>query len=108
MGNSIMKVTNTSSQLANTATSYKDALLNRVAGQPMLGPQPISENLSQTDPRILRDVDRKARQILIDTRDDKLLKASLVEIKDKVQAAIDTITNPPPPQDMKIVEVNKL
>jgi hypothetical protein len=45
----------------------------------------------------LWDVDRKARQILIDTRNDKLLSASLAEIREKVCTTINAITNPPPP-----------
>lgn len=109
MGNSITKVTDTSSQLANTASSYKDALLNNVVQQPRPEPQRAVEQPKQAaDPRILRDVDRKTRQILIDTRDEKLLNASLAELKEKVQAAIGAITNPPPPQDTTIVEISKL
>ena len=98
MGSSITKVTDMSSQLANTASSYKDALLNSNAQPPQSQsrPPPTSEQTSQADPRILRDVDRKARQILIDTRDEKLLNASLADIKEKVQTAINAITNPPP------------
>ena len=98
MGSSITKVTDTSSQLANTASSYKDALLNSKVQQPQSqsGPPLASKQPSQTDPRILRDVDRKARQILINTRDEKLLNASLADIKEKVQEAIKAITNPPP------------
>ena len=60
------------------------------------------------DPRILRDIDRNTRQILIDSRDKKLLNASLAELKEKVQAAIGAIMNPPPPQDTTIVEISKL
>lgn len=110
MGSSITKVTDTSSQLANTASSYKDALLNSNAQPPrsQSGPPPTSEQTSQADPRILRDVDRKARQILVDTRDEKLLNASLADIKEKVQTAINAITNPPPPQDVTVLEINKL
>ena len=110
MGSSITKVTDTSSQLANTASSYKDALLNSKVQQPQSqsGPPLASKQPSQTDPRILRDVDRKARQILIDTRDEKLLNASLADIKEKVQEAIKAITNPPPLQNTTVLEINKL
>jgi prefoldin subunit 5 len=105
MGSSIAQVTDTSTQLACTATNYKDALLRSGEHQP----RPRSPvNSPQTDPKILRDVDRKTRQILIDTLDIKILEASLAEIKEKVSAAINSVTNPPPPKDSTIVEVSKL
>jgi DNA repair ATPase RecN len=105
IGNTITQVTDTSSQLANTATSYKDALL-RSEGQQLQLHNP--ERPQQTDPKILRDVDRKSRQILIDTKDAKILEASLVEIKERVSAAINSFTNPPPPEDNTILEISKL
>ncbi|KAN0140613.1 hypothetical protein V8E53_001822 [Lactarius tabidus] len=79
MGNSIAQVTDTSSQLASTATNYKDTLL-KSSEQPRPCKQ---ENPTQTDPKILREVDRKARQILIDMLDPKIQGASLTELKEK-------------------------
>ena len=111
MGNSIAQVTDTSSQLANTATSYKDALLqSREHSHHSQLPQHTHNayNPATTDPKILRDVDRKARQILIDTLDPEITEASLAEIKDKVSAAMAEITSPPPPKDTTILEINKL
>ena len=105
MGNTIAQVTDTSSQLANTATNYKDVLL--MSREQNLRPQ-HSENPLQTDPKIIRDVDRKARQILIDTLDPKITEASLADIKEKVSAVIAQITNPPQPKDTTILEINKL
>ena len=105
MGNTIAQVTDTSSQLANTATNYKDALLMSREQNP----QPrYAENPTQTDPKIIRDLDRKARQILIDTLDPKITGASLADIKEKVSTAIAQITNPPQPKDTTILEINKL
>ena len=105
MGTSIAQVSDMSSQLANTATSYKDTLL-----QSREQPQQAEAAYGTTpaDPRILWDMDRKARQILIDTSDPDIAGASQVAIKEKVSAAIKKITDPPPPQDTTIVEVNKL
>ncbi|KAF8271796.1 hypothetical protein EI94DRAFT_1697817 [Lactarius quietus] len=40
--------------------------------------------LTQADPRVLRDLDRKARQILVDTKDEKLINSSLAAIKEKI------------------------
>ncbi|KAN0139117.1 hypothetical protein V8E53_003119 [Lactarius tabidus] len=108
MGKTIAQVTDTSSHLASTATNYKDALLRSNTQQPQPQPQTPPEKPSQSDLKVLRHVGRKARQILIDTRDDKLLNASLAEIKEKVNAAINTITNPPPPKEATILEISKL
>jgi hypothetical protein len=108
MGKSIAQVTDTSSLLTNTATNYKDTLLKSSMQQPQSRPQHPTEKTSNPDPKVLRDIDRKARQILINTRDKKLLNASLAEIKEKVCAAINSITNPPPPKDTTVIEISKL
>jgi hypothetical protein len=108
MGKSIVQVTDTSMQLASTATNYKDALLKSSEQQTQPRPYPPQEKPSQSDPKVIRDIDRKARQILIDTKDDKLLSASLAEIKEKVHTAISAITNPPPPKEVTILEISKL
>ena len=105
MGKSIAQVANTNSQLENTATSYKEALLK--SGEQRTQ-QRHAENPSQTDPRILRDVERKTRQILIDTSDPKITEASINEIREKVHNAIKTITDPLPPNNVAIVDISKL
>ena len=102
MGNSIAKVSDTSTQLASTASTYKDALINSNAQ--MRG---RTDNSTQIDPRIIRDAERKSRHILIDTMDTKITKASIVEIKEKVSNALKTSTNPPPLQDTTILDINK-
>jgi hypothetical protein len=104
IGTSIAQVTDTSTQLASTATSYKDAL-TKSSEQPCQCGQASS---MQADPKILRDVDRKARQILIDTLDPKIQGASQAEIKEKVSNVIKAITNPPLPKDTTILEISKL
>ena len=105
MGKSLAQVTNTNSQLECTATSYKEALLksNEQQAQPRNSDRP-----SQTDPRILRDVERKTRQILVDTSDPKINDASNNEIKEKVTSAIKAITEPTPSKDTTILDVSKL
>ena len=105
VGNSIAQATDTSSQLANTASSYKDALL-RSREQPQLAEN--TSSATPADPRILRDMDRKVRQILIDTMDPDITGASNTAIKDKVSAAINNITDPPPPKDTTILDITKL
>jgi DNA-directed RNA polymerase specialized sigma54-like protein len=98
MGNSIAKVTDTSSQLASTATNYKDTLLKSNTEQQRTHNPELSP---QADPKILRDIDRKACHILIDMLDIKILEASLAEIKDKVSNTIKSITNLPPPPPLQ-------
>lgn len=56
MGSSIAQVMDMNDQLACTATSYKDTLLKSKEQQPRLQ---RSQEPMQTDPKILRDVDRK-------------------------------------------------
>jgi uncharacterized protein YukE len=84
IGNSIAQVTDTSTQLASTATNYKDTLIK--SSKQTHFPDQISP--AQMDPKILKDVDRKACQILIDTLDPRIQGASHAEIKEKVSAAI--------------------
>ena len=105
VGNSIAQVTDTSSQLANTASSYKDVLLRSREQFPQAE---IAGNKSLADPRILRDMDRKARQILIDTRDPDITGASIAALKEKVSEAIAKITEPPPPKDTTVMDIAKL
>ena len=105
IGKSIAQVLDTSSQLANTATSYKDALLK--SNEQQAHPRDL-ESTPQVDPRVTRDVDRKSHQILIDTLDPKIAEMSLAGIKEKVSATMTAITNPPPPKDFIITEVIKL
>ena len=60
------------------------------------------------DPKLLNEIDCKAKQILIDTSNDKLMGASLAEIKEKVSALINEIADLPPPKDTTILNVSKL
>jgi hypothetical protein len=60
-------------------------------------------------PRLtLREIDRKVHQILINTLNPKILGTSLVEIKEKVSAAINEVTDLPPPKGTTILEISKL
>ena len=102
MGNSIAKVSDTSTQLASTASTYKDALIN---GNTQA--RAVPGNQAQIDPRIIRDVNRNSRQILIDTMDPKITGASIAEIREKVSNTLKTSTSPPPLQDITIEDINK-
>ena len=104
MTKTIGEATTATTNITDTAHSYKQALLQAA---PQVT-QPQQGGASQSDPRIIRDMDRKARQILIDTLDTKILNVSLEEIKEKVRSSIAGISDPPPPQDIGISEINKL
>lgn len=105
MTKTVGEATMATSNITDTTHSYKQVLL-QAALQAAVMPQP--SRTMQADPRILRDIDRKDRQILVDTIDPKVMNASLAEIKEKVHASIATITNPPPPQDTTIIDIGKL
>ena len=122
MSKTINEATTATNQINDTALNYKQALLQSTTQAPQwvqaragnntyvdkTGAPHNIERREQTDPRILRDIDRKARQILIDTIDPSITNASQTEIKEKVNAAIATITTSPPPEDTTVIEVIKL
>ena len=125
MSKSINEATTATSQINDTALNYKQALL-RTTTQAAQAQQVRAnidqhtgeaempawtrhaESHDQVDPKIIRDMDRKARQILIDTMDPDITEASQAEIKEKVNAAIMKITAPTPPKDTTVLEVTKL
>jgi hypothetical protein len=106
MGNNVKAATETSDQLTNMVSLYKEALLNNMAAPSQQ--QCCKRNTTQVDLKILRDVDRKARQILINTVDPKIAGVSLSEIRDKVHDTINGIAHAPLPKDATILEINKL
>ena len=125
MSKSINEATTATSHINDMALNYKQALL-RTAAQ-AVPPMQARVNTKeyaleagqldspydaggsvQTDPRIIRDLDRKSRQILIDTLDPDITGASQADIKEKVTAAIKKITDPTPPEDTTVLEVIKL
>ncbi|KAF8274189.1 hypothetical protein EI94DRAFT_1794404 [Lactarius quietus] len=117
LGNPIAKLTDAGSQLATTTSTYKDVLI-RNGEQPLQSLWSINSSLPQqqwgpgsnpmVDPKIIRDIERKAKQVLINMLDPKIAGASQTEIKEKVSVAINVITDPPPPADITNLEVIKL
>lgn len=129
MSKSITDATTATLQINDTALNYKQALIGTTAQETQV-PQTqqaraifnnehamdmgrpthpyATERYDQVDPKILRDMDRKARQILIETLDPNITGASQAEIKEKVSAAIAKIADPAPPKDTTILEVSKI
>jgi hypothetical protein len=105
IGNSVKETTVASSQLSNTVCSYKDALLTTSNTN---GPatSPASNNTCE-DPRLVRDLDCKQRQLLLELDKEFTEGKSVAELKDKIDAALSCIT-PPPPEGARVQEINKL
>jgi hypothetical protein len=98
----INKVTDTTSQLANTATTYRDALLNKTTSAPNQG------GPNATNPAINAATDRKMRQVLVQLSEADVATLSQGVIMEKATSAIEQITDPPPPEGIAIKEVTKL
>ena len=66
----VVKVTDTTDKIANTAMSYRDPLLTKVD----------SPNRASIDPKVLSDIERRSKQILID--------CSMAEIRDAADTSL--------------------
>ena len=66
--------------------------------------QPATTN---EDPRLMWDLDRKSRQILVKIGKEAVEGKSIVEIKERLEATLRSM-DPTPPEGAKIQEVNKL
>lgn len=78
MDNNLVVVMDTSNKLTCTMSSYKDVL--------MAAPKPAqqtttSKPTSASDPRIIRDQNRKACQVLVDIYNKEVINRSLEELK---------------------------
>jgi hypothetical protein len=98
----VMQVSDSSTQLANTATTYRDALLNGNTGA---GANSRSDN---PDPALNVATSRKARQVMIQLTETDLNTYSHETLMEKATQTIAGITHPPPPEGIKITEITKL
>lgn len=87
----VTKVTDTADQIASTTRTYKDALLNQPSG-------------SVADLKLMDDLERRAKQILVNIHSDDLVCNSTGTIKDKANAAINEIEDEPERPDKVEVE----
>jgi hypothetical protein len=107
MSKSISEATTATSQINDTALNYKQALLcttNRVS-QPQLTKTNADPHTDDTG--IILGIDKKSRQILLDTTKGEDNYMNIYKIKEKAAAALAEIV-PPPPQGAEIQEVIKL
>jgi len=91
----VSKITDTAEKIATDTSKYHDAVLTRPA-------QSIRAN---TDPKVLGDLDRKGRQILVEhigLDGTNALGKSLTELTTKANEAISEIVDSGKPKDIKV------
>ena len=100
LDNKVAKVTGATDQLVAANTPYRDAVLSK-------GPQTLK---AHTDPKVLGDMERKAKQILVeiyDTEGNDTLAKSLTELKDKANETLAAIEDRDKPKDARVDTVLK-
>ena len=111
MSNSIKEATTATTQITDTAHSYKEALLNTAAQAAQRPPPPPSGNRHIVPPtnlgQPLLGIDKKARQILLDNEKGEDNCKNIHEIKEKATEALLGMV-PMPPEGTEIQEVIKL
>ena len=94
------KITEVTNKIASDASPYRNALLSN-------GRQ---TNSGSTDPRVLNDLDRQSKQILVDIFDGEGTNAmgnSLAELVGKANEAIGKIEDANKPKDIKVLAASK-
>ena len=97
----VSKVTKSTDKLASETVTYRDALLAT----------PKQANKVSTDPRILSDMDRKARQILVeifDTEGNNTLEKSVTELVKKANEVLASLQGADKPKDIKVLTALKM
>ena len=96
----IGKVTDTADKIATKTSKYQDAVLSK----------PAQSNRSNTNPKVLGDLEYKARQILImihNTAGNDTLNKSITELTTKANEAIGTIEAMDKPKEAKVKTIFK-
>ena len=96
----VSKVTNATGRLADTMQSYRDALVSRQ----------MSPNKSSIDPKVLSDMERRDRQILVDIYDEEgtcTMDSSLSDLLDKANVTLDKMSDGSKPEKVKVEGVHK-
>ena len=107
MNKTISEATTATSQINDTALNYKQALLQTATRAPQTQETRASTEHRNTDAGLTLGIDKKARQILLDTAKGEDNCMNIYEIKEKAAAALADIV-PPPPQGAEVQEVIKL
>jgi len=96
LASKVSKVTDTTDKIASNTNSYQSALLSK----------PAQPNKTATDPKVLSDMECKARQILMDIYDkdeDNILSKSLTDIIEKANETIAGLKCASKPKDIKVI-----
>ena len=94
------KVTSATVKIADTTQSYRDALMSKQT----------PANKSSVDPKVLSDIERKDRQLLIDIFDEEgfcTMDKSLTELTDMANAALDKMSDGEKPEKVKVEGIHK-
>ena len=98
----VTMVSDSTTHLANTAHSYRDALLRNPTPGPGRGQGQV------TEAEISLAADKKERQVLIEMEEAQLSSHSNEALLGKAEHAISQLIEPPPPEDMTITQVSKV
>src|SRR6266852_1145565 len=94
----MVKVNDSTDKLASTTKSYRDAMMANST----------NPNRTCTDPKVLINVDRKARQVLIRYDSDEenaTINTSLLDLKDKANKIVTEMDDPSHPEVTKIESI---
>jgi hypothetical protein len=105
----ITRAADSTTELANTARTYKEALLSNPVNAPARGTTAGQNRQTSVEAvEALNTVrERKDRQVLIETSDAQILSYSIDTLQEKVQHAIRQIVAPPPPSDTSISHISR-
>lgn len=100
IGSKLVKVNDTTDKIANTTTSYREALLARPAN-------PLRSN---ANPKVLDDIDRRTKQILLgydSIEENATLNTSLLDLKDKANKILTEMEGPDRPETVRIESITR-
>ena len=104
----LAEASDTSNKLTSTVSSYKDMLLAEPKPQ-MAGTRTGPRHGPPTDPKISRDIERKAKQVLVDIYNKEIVKQSLDKLKNKFNKLIRELEDAEKPsEDSEVQQIVKL
>jgi hypothetical protein len=100
LASKVNKVTEATDKIASKTESYRDVLLA----------SPAQGNKVKANPRVLGDIERKAKQILVEIfniEGNNTMAKSLTELVSKAKEAIDSLEDVDKPKDIKVITAHK-